>query len=99
MQTRGDMLTMFFLMLQLVTDGCGSTSGSGSSGSSTSGGSRAAMARAPSQGSPVPAGSGSANLCPLACQCQEDGILLIVDCSELGLSSVPANFSPLTSYL
>ncbi|KAG5281995.1 hypothetical protein AALO_G00051090 [Alosa alosa] len=40
-----------------------------------------------------------ASLCPAPCQCQEDGILLIVDCSELGLSAVPGNLSPLTSYL
>ncbi|RXN18949.1 leucine-rich repeat-containing G- coupled receptor 6 [Labeo rohita] len=37
--------------------------------------------------------------CPSACQCEEDGILLLVDCSEQGLSSVPADLSPLTSYL
>ncbi|XP_030623683.1 leucine-rich repeat-containing G-protein coupled receptor 6 [Chanos chanos] len=39
------------------------------------------------------------NQCPLPCQCDEDGILLLVDCSELGLSTVPSNLSPLTSYL
>ncbi|KAG7472134.1 hypothetical protein MATL_G00105420 [Megalops atlanticus] len=38
-------------------------------------------------------------LCPSLCQCEEDGILLLVDCSELGLSAVPSNLSPLTSYL
>lgn len=37
--------------------------------------------------------------CPSACQCEEDGILLLVDCSEQGLSSVPTDLSPLTSYL
>uniref|UniRef100_A0A672S6D9 Leucine rich repeat containing G protein-coupled receptor 6 n=1 Tax=Sinocyclocheilus grahami TaxID=75366 RepID=A0A672S6D9_SINGR len=37
--------------------------------------------------------------CPSACQCEEDGILLLVDCSEKGLSSVPTDLSPLTSYL
>ncbi|XP_064156182.1 leucine-rich repeat-containing G-protein coupled receptor 6 [Anguilla rostrata] len=37
--------------------------------------------------------------CPRPCQCQEDGILQLVDCSELGLSAVPADLSPLTSYL
>ncbi|XP_056094230.1 leucine-rich repeat-containing G-protein coupled receptor 6 [Rhinichthys klamathensis goyatoka] len=37
--------------------------------------------------------------CPSACQCEEDGILLLVDCSEQGLSSVPPDLSPLTSYL
>lgn len=44
---------------------------------------------------PVP----PAAACPPLCQCQEDGILLLVDCSELGLSAVPADLSPLTSYL
>lgn len=37
--------------------------------------------------------------CPSACQCEEDGILLLVDCSEQGLSSMPSDLSPLTSYL
>uniref|UniRef100_A0A8C4VB27 Leucine rich repeat containing G protein-coupled receptor 6 n=1 Tax=Falco tinnunculus TaxID=100819 RepID=A0A8C4VB27_FALTI len=37
--------------------------------------------------------------CPPHCHCEEDGIMLSVDCSELGLSEVPANLSPLTAYL
>lgn len=37
--------------------------------------------------------------CPSPCQCEEDGIFIIVDCSELGLSAVPTNLSPLTTYL
>ncbi|XP_051962431.1 leucine-rich repeat-containing G-protein coupled receptor 6-like isoform X2 [Xyrauchen texanus] len=37
--------------------------------------------------------------CPSACQCEEDGIFLLVDCSEQGLSAVPFDLSPLTSYL
>uniref|UniRef100_A0A3B3SLW2 Leucine rich repeat containing G protein-coupled receptor 6 n=1 Tax=Paramormyrops kingsleyae TaxID=1676925 RepID=A0A3B3SLW2_9TELE len=37
--------------------------------------------------------------CPAPCQCEEDGVLLLVDCSELGLSAVPGDLSPLTSYL
>ncbi|KAM7411832.1 hypothetical protein PAMA_021690 [Pampus argenteus] len=38
-------------------------------------------------------------MCPSPCQCEEDGIFVMVDCSELGLSSVPTNLSPLTTYL
>lgn len=37
--------------------------------------------------------------CPSQCQCEEDGIFVMVDCSELGLSSVPPNLNPLTTYL
>ncbi|TNM87043.1 hypothetical protein fugu_007273 [Takifugu bimaculatus] len=37
--------------------------------------------------------------CPSPCQCEQDGIFVMVDCSELGLSSVPTNLSPLTTYL
>ncbi|XP_007892376.1 leucine-rich repeat-containing G-protein coupled receptor 6 [Callorhinchus milii] len=45
-------------------------------------------------------GSASASLtCPAHCHCEEDGILLWVDCSELGLAILPENLSPLTSYL
>ncbi|XP_061592058.1 leucine-rich repeat-containing G-protein coupled receptor 6 isoform X2 [Cololabis saira] len=44
----------------------------------------------PGQGAP---------LCPSPCQCDEDGIFIMVDCSEMGLSSVPLNLSPLTTYL
>ncbi|KAJ8393559.1 hypothetical protein AAFF_G00060320 [Aldrovandia affinis] len=47
--------------------------------------------RAPAPPPPAP--------CPPPCQCEEDGILLLVDCSELGLPAVPADLSPLTSYL
>uniref|UniRef100_A0A8C9SQY3 Leucine rich repeat containing G protein-coupled receptor 6 n=1 Tax=Scleropages formosus TaxID=113540 RepID=A0A8C9SQY3_SCLFO len=42
---------------------------------------------------------GRSTLCPAPCQCEEDGVLLLVDCSELGLSVVPETLSPLTSYL
>nr|XP_009665664.1 PREDICTED: leucine-rich repeat-containing G-protein coupled receptor 6 [Struthio camelus australis] len=37
--------------------------------------------------------------CPPQCHCEEDGIMLSVDCSELGISEVPGNLSPLTAYL
>ncbi|XP_068183530.1 leucine-rich repeat-containing G-protein coupled receptor 6 isoform X1 [Antennarius striatus] len=37
--------------------------------------------------------------CPSPCQCEEDGMFVMVDCSELGLSSVPTSLSPLTTYL
>ncbi|KAM6232630.1 leucine-rich repeat-containing G-protein coupled receptor 6 isoform 2-T2 [Spheniscus humboldti] len=47
----------------------------------------------------VPAEQGAAPSCPPHCHCEEDGIMLSVDCSELGLSEVPANLSPLTAYL
>uniref|UniRef100_A0A8C6KUY1 Leucine rich repeat containing G protein-coupled receptor 6 n=1 Tax=Nothobranchius furzeri TaxID=105023 RepID=A0A8C6KUY1_NOTFU len=47
----------------------------------------------PSQQEPVVA------LCPSPCQCEEDGIFMTVDCSEMGLPSVPLNLSPLTTYL
>lgn len=47
----------------------------------------------------VPAEQGAAPSCPPQCHCEEDGIVLSVDCSELGLSEVPANLSPLTAYL
>uniref|UniRef100_A0A672UZR9 Leucine rich repeat containing G protein-coupled receptor 6 n=1 Tax=Strigops habroptila TaxID=2489341 RepID=A0A672UZR9_STRHB len=42
---------------------------------------------------------GAAPSCPPHCHCEKDGIVLSVDCSELGLSEVPANLSPLTAYL
>ncbi|XP_019401914.1 PREDICTED: leucine-rich repeat-containing G-protein coupled receptor 6 [Crocodylus porosus] len=42
---------------------------------------------------------GAVPSCPPQCHCEEDGIMLSVDCSELGLSEVPANLSPLTAYL
>ncbi|XP_061668759.1 leucine-rich repeat-containing G-protein coupled receptor 6 isoform X2 [Syngnathoides biaculeatus] len=38
-------------------------------------------------------------LCPSPCQCEQDAIFLMVDCSELGLSSVPTDISPLATYL
>ncbi|XP_077567496.1 leucine-rich repeat-containing G-protein coupled receptor 6 isoform X1 [Stigmatopora nigra] len=41
----------------------------------------------------------AATLCPSPCQCEQDAIFFMVDCSELGLSSVPTNISPLTTYL
>ncbi|XP_048183870.1 leucine-rich repeat-containing G-protein coupled receptor 6 isoform X2 [Corvus hawaiiensis] len=47
----------------------------------------------------VPVEPGAAPSCPPQCHCEQDGIVLSVDCSELGLSEVPANLSPLTSYL
>ncbi|XP_023682267.1 leucine-rich repeat-containing G-protein coupled receptor 5 isoform X2 [Paramormyrops kingsleyae] len=37
--------------------------------------------------------------CPSRCHCEEDGMLLRVDCSDLGLSAVPTNLSVFTSYL
>ncbi|XP_047377647.1 leucine-rich repeat-containing G-protein coupled receptor 6 isoform X4 [Sciurus carolinensis] len=37
--------------------------------------------------------------CPAPCHCQEDGIMLSADCSELGLSTVPGDLDPLTAYL
>ncbi|CAK6443183.1 unnamed protein product [Pipistrellus nathusii] len=38
--------------------------------------------------------------CPAHCQCEPDGrMLLRVDCSDLGLSELPANLSVFTSYL
>ncbi|KAM9343913.1 leucine-rich repeat-containing G-protein coupled receptor 6 [Pholidichthys leucotaenia] len=40
-----------------------------------------------------------ASPCPSPCQCEEDGIYIMVDCSEMGLSSVPSSLSPLTTYL
>lgn len=47
----------------------------------------------------APAEQGAAPSCPPQCHCEEDGIMLSVDCSELGLSAVPASLSPLTAYL
>uniref|UniRef100_A0A7N6BYG6 G-protein coupled receptors family 1 profile domain-containing protein n=1 Tax=Anabas testudineus TaxID=64144 RepID=A0A7N6BYG6_ANATE len=38
-------------------------------------------------------------VCPSPCQCEEIGIFVMVDCSEMGLSSIPDNVSPLTTYL
>ncbi|XP_051913162.1 leucine-rich repeat-containing G-protein coupled receptor 6 isoform X2 [Hippocampus zosterae] len=41
----------------------------------------------------------AATLCPSPCQCEQDTIFIMVDCSELGLASVPTDISPLTTYL
>ncbi|XP_049608707.1 leucine-rich repeat-containing G-protein coupled receptor 6 [Syngnathus scovelli] len=41
----------------------------------------------------------AASQCPSACQCEQDTIFIMVDCSESGLSSVPSDISPLTTYL
>ncbi|CAL8324040.1 unnamed protein product [Lota lota] len=40
-----------------------------------------------------------AHSCPGRCQCEMDGLLHRLDCSDLGLSDVPANLSVFTSYL
>ncbi|XP_062872183.1 leucine-rich repeat-containing G-protein coupled receptor 6 [Trichomycterus rosablanca] len=40
-----------------------------------------------------------ASACPLACSCEQEGMLLITDCSELALWAVPSDLHPLTSYL
>nr|XP_057939699.1 leucine-rich repeat-containing G-protein coupled receptor 6-like isoform X1 [Doryrhamphus excisus] len=37
--------------------------------------------------------------CPALCHCEQNGILVMVDCSELGLSSVPSDINPLATYL
>ncbi|XP_036375943.1 leucine-rich repeat-containing G-protein coupled receptor 5-like isoform X3 [Megalops cyprinoides] len=37
--------------------------------------------------------------CPSRCHCEEDGMLVRVDCSDLGLTALPANLSVFTSYL
>ncbi|XP_054595891.2 leucine-rich repeat-containing G-protein coupled receptor 5 [Nothobranchius furzeri] len=37
--------------------------------------------------------------CPDRCRCEEDGLLHRVDCSDLGLRTVPGNLSVFTSYL
>nr|XP_044618788.1 leucine-rich repeat-containing G-protein coupled receptor 6 isoform X2 [Equus asinus] len=48
------------------------------------------------RGAPQP---GPGTTCPAPCHCQEDGIMLSADCSELGLSAVPGGLDPLTAYL
>ncbi|XP_004756354.2 leucine-rich repeat-containing G-protein coupled receptor 6 isoform X2 [Mustela putorius furo] len=48
-------------------------------------------------GAPQPGPASAA--CPAPCHCQEDGIMLSADCSELGLSAVPRDLDPLTAYL
>ncbi|XP_044133081.1 leucine-rich repeat-containing G-protein coupled receptor 5 isoform X2 [Bufo gargarizans] len=37
--------------------------------------------------------------CPAACLCEQDGMMMRVDCSDRGLTAVPANLSIFTSYL
>uniref|UniRef100_A0A8C3J4J3 Leucine rich repeat containing G protein-coupled receptor 5 n=1 Tax=Calidris pygmaea TaxID=425635 RepID=A0A8C3J4J3_9CHAR len=37
--------------------------------------------------------------CPAPCRCEQEGMLLRADCSDLGLTAVPANLSLFTSYL
>lgn len=54
-----------------------------------------ALARAGSDPQPGP----GRPACPAPCHCQEDGIMLSADCSELELSEVPADLDPLTAYL
>ncbi|XP_057585967.1 LOW QUALITY PROTEIN: leucine-rich repeat-containing G-protein coupled receptor 6 [Hippopotamus amphibius kiboko] len=57
----------------------------------------AALCAAPcTLGAPPP---GPRPACPAPCRCQEAGIALWADCSELGLSAVPADLDPLTASL
>lgn len=58
----------------------------------------AALCASASAGSDPQPGPGRP-ACPAPCHCQEDGIMLSADCSELGLSVVPADLDPLTAYL
>uniref|UniRef100_A0A8C9W784 Leucine rich repeat containing G protein-coupled receptor 5 n=1 Tax=Scleropages formosus TaxID=113540 RepID=A0A8C9W784_SCLFO len=58
----------------------------------------AAAAGAERGGSAQLAAPGRAD-CPSRCRCEEDGVLLRVDCSDLGLAALPANLSVFTSYL
>nr|XP_033773231.1 leucine-rich repeat-containing G-protein coupled receptor 6 isoform X2 [Geotrypetes seraphini] len=37
--------------------------------------------------------------CTPLCRCHRDGVMLWVECSELGLSAVPGSLSPFTAYL
>ncbi|KAM6291904.1 leucine-rich repeat-containing G-protein coupled receptor 5 isoform 2-T2 [Porphyrio hochstetteri] len=37
--------------------------------------------------------------CPAPCRCEQEGMLIRADCSDLGLTAVPANLSVFTSYL
>uniref|UniRef100_A0A6Q2YKW8 G-protein coupled receptors family 1 profile domain-containing protein n=1 Tax=Esox lucius TaxID=8010 RepID=A0A6Q2YKW8_ESOLU len=46
----------------------------------------------------IPMGA-SVGDCPSRCHCEEDGMLQRVDCSDLGLTELPANLSVFTSYL
>ncbi|XP_047696958.1 leucine-rich repeat-containing G-protein coupled receptor 6 isoform X2 [Prionailurus viverrinus] len=57
----------------------------------------ALCASARAGGAPQPGPAPAA--CPAPCHCQEDGIMLSADCSELGLSAVPGDLDPLTAYL
>ncbi|XP_046896166.1 leucine-rich repeat-containing G-protein coupled receptor 6 isoform X1 [Hypomesus transpacificus] len=52
-----------------------------------------------SRGKERPSTRAGVGLCPSACQCEEDDIFVLVDCSEMGLSAVPSTLSPLTTYL
>lgn len=54
---------------------------------------------APSPAAPGPPPPGPRPACPSPCRCREAGILLWADCSERGLSTVPAGLDPLTAYL
>ncbi|XP_067855539.1 leucine-rich repeat-containing G-protein coupled receptor 5A-like [Heptranchias perlo] len=45
------------------------------------------------------AGQARKSGCPSPCRCEEDGVLVRVDCSDLGLAAIPANLSVFTSYL
>lgn len=48
----------------------------------------------------LPSGLGTRQRsCPAFCHCELDGMLLRVDCADLGLAGVPANLSVFTSYL
>ncbi|XP_015667268.1 leucine-rich repeat-containing G-protein coupled receptor 5 [Protobothrops mucrosquamatus] len=48
----------------------------------------------------LPSGLGTRQRsCPAFCHCELDGMLLRVDCANLGLAGVPANLSVFTSYL
>ncbi|XP_037245289.1 leucine-rich repeat-containing G-protein coupled receptor 5 isoform X2 [Falco rusticolus] len=37
--------------------------------------------------------------CPAPCRCEQEGVLVRADCSDLGLTAVPTNLSVFTSYL
>ncbi|XP_047921374.2 leucine-rich repeat-containing G-protein coupled receptor 5 isoform X2 [Anser cygnoides] len=37
--------------------------------------------------------------CPAPCRCEQEGMLLRADCSDMGLTAVPADLSAFTSYL
>ncbi|KAI5939723.1 Leucine-rich repeat-containing G-protein coupled receptor 6 [Manis javanica] len=58
----------------------------------------AALCASPCAGGAPQPGAGPA-ACPAPCHCQEDGIMLSADCSELGLSAVPGDLDPLTAFL